>query len=447
MRIRSVLLACLIVVFIDVLMCQMGYVLVKAEVKTWTVDDDGPADFATIVDALNAASSGDTIYVHNGTYAGANEYGVGLMIGKPLTLIGECAGSTIIPQEVHICAPNVTLEGFTVNSGGCVGVFIDEQSGVTVSDNLVCARVGDPICIKFGSFNKIVNNTILDCSGMSVFYSNDNLIFGNTMVGGWYGVFLGGSRNFIVANTIENMKYSASACGGGGILISSIFPSDQNYIYGNNFINNTPQVYDFSWYNPNLPSSVNFWDNGYPYGGNYWSDYSGVDVCSGPYQNETGSDGIGDTTYVIDGVNLDRFPSMALIKSFDVGVWNEKQCNVQIVSNSKVSNFAFDRAEKAIVFNVSGEEGVGFCRMVIPNVITEDIWQRKFTIVADGQSAEFRAWTDAENTYICFTYQHSEHEIIVVPEFPSFLILSFFMVATLLAVAVYKKRLRVFKAC
>jgi hypothetical protein len=38
--------------------------------------------------------------------------------------------------------------------------------------------------------------------------------------------------------------------------------------------------------------SVNFWDNGYPSGGNYWSDYNGSDVFRGAYPNETGCDGL-----------------------------------------------------------------------------------------------------------------------------------------------------------
>jgi len=52
----------------------------------------------------------------------------------------------------------------------------------------------------------------------------------------------------------------------------------------------------------------NRWDDGYPGGGNYWSDYGGVDVMSGPNQDQAGSDGIGDTPYVIDPSSLDRYP-------------------------------------------------------------------------------------------------------------------------------------------
>jgi PKD repeat protein len=53
---------------------------------------------------------------------------------------------------------------------------------------------------------------------------------------------------------------------------------------------------------------VNVWDDGYPSGGNYWSGYAGVDLYSGPYQNQTGSDGIGDTPYVVGVNNQDHYP-------------------------------------------------------------------------------------------------------------------------------------------
>ncbi len=43
-------------------------------------------------------------------------------------------------------------------------------------------------------------------------------------------------------------------------------------------------------------------------GGNYWSDYSDVDVCPGEDQDVPGSDGIWDHPNIIDEVNLDRYP-------------------------------------------------------------------------------------------------------------------------------------------
>jgi nitrous oxidase accessory protein NosD len=79
--------------------------------------------------------------------------------------------------------------------------------------------------------------------------------------------------------------------------------ANHNTIRHNNFVNNNVQVYVQSSYN-------NIWNDGYPSGGNYWSDYGGVDLYGGLYQNEVGSDGVGDTPYAIDANNMDRWPLM-----------------------------------------------------------------------------------------------------------------------------------------
>ncbi|HKI75855.1 MAG TPA: hypothetical protein VKA28_01525, partial [Candidatus Bathyarchaeia archaeon] len=71
----------------------------------------------------------------------------------------------------------------------------------------------------------------------------------------------------------------------------------------NNLVNNTIQAQD------DQPGQ-NSWDNEYPSGGNYWSDYKGVDNCSGPQQNICPSpDGIGDTPYVFNSAQ-DNYPLM-----------------------------------------------------------------------------------------------------------------------------------------
>jgi hypothetical protein len=78
-------------------------------------------------------------------------------------------------------------------------------------------------------------------------------------------------------------------------------------IFHDSFFSDATPVYLYQSFNTS-------WDNGYPSGGNYWSDYKGVDLKSGPYQNETGSDGIGDTPYIIVTLgsprNQDQYPLM-----------------------------------------------------------------------------------------------------------------------------------------
>ena len=71
-------------------------------------------------------------------------------------------------------------------------------------------------------------------------------------------------------------------------------------IYGNRFYFNAVQSID---------DIANVWDAGYPMGGNYWSDYGGVDHCRGPAQDDcSAADGIGDTPYLVASVIRDRYP-------------------------------------------------------------------------------------------------------------------------------------------
>jgi hypothetical protein len=83
----------------------------------------------------------------------------------------------------------------------------------------------------------------------------------------------------------------------------ALYNSPNSSIYHNNFVNNAEQVYVDGFF-----SSV--WDDGYPSGGNYWSNYAGIDKKNGPNQDYPGCDGIGDTPYTIDENNIDHYPLM-----------------------------------------------------------------------------------------------------------------------------------------
>jgi hypothetical protein len=79
--------------------------------------------------------------------------------------------------------------------------------------------------------------------------------------------------------------------------------SIRNRVYHNSIIDNWEQQgFD--------DTGENTWGDGYPSGGNYWSDYAGADFFRGVYQNESGSDGIGDAPYIIDAYNSDHYPLM-----------------------------------------------------------------------------------------------------------------------------------------
>jgi parallel beta-helix repeat protein len=171
-----------------------------------------------------------------------------------------------------------------------------------LSDNILKNNYAG-IRLHWSSENAIArNNTICGNSyGVEMLISSDNDVQGNLIQNNTDAIYLSlSSSNDILENFIHNNQHGIQ-----------LFESNDNLIYHNNFLNNTAQVYDFSWDYPEhyLPS-VNLWNDSYPSGGNYWSDYNGTDIYKGSYQNVSGSDGIGDAPYLIDGNNTDAYPLM-----------------------------------------------------------------------------------------------------------------------------------------
>ena len=241
--------------------------------------------------------------------------------------------------------------------------------------------------------------------------SANNTIAKNMLIGSEYptlvlgqlatvelGLYLWGStNNSISGNEVAN-TYT-------GISLES---SPNNKFYHNNLINNTEHVHI------ELSGYTNVWDDGYPSGGNYWSDYAGIDVCNGPNQHLSGSDGIDDTPYIIDADNTDHYPLMGPINFFNAGTWNELTYCVDTVSNSTVSDFYFSPNEGAFLrLNVTGMVGTtGFCRITIPKEIlwVEDGW----IVLVDGEPVGYTLIGDVNHTYLFFTYSHSTHEVKII---------------------------------
>jgi len=150
------------------------------------------------------------------------------------------------------------------------------------------------ILLAYTTNSQVTNNNITNNGyGVRPTWSSNITFSRNNISNNFRGIWLSWSPfiTFSENNIIDNEE---------GI---GFYASSGNRMYHNNFINNT-------WHLSPYSISSNVWDNGYPSGGNYWSGYTGVDEKSGPNQDQLGSDGIGDTPYVIDGNNNDSYPLM-----------------------------------------------------------------------------------------------------------------------------------------
>ncbi|MCK5396804.1 MAG: right-handed parallel beta-helix repeat-containing protein, partial [Thermoplasmata archaeon] len=180
----------------------------------------------------------------------------------------------------------VPLEAGQVILANCTNVIVENQALDSAS-----------IAIEIGfSDHCVISNNIATNSthGIAMLFSSNNTLDNNNFSSNeYFGIYLWESIN----NTIKNNIVSNNNEDG----ISLLSSSDGNIIYHNNIINNFDQASD---------TGTNSWDNGYPDGGNYWSDYFGVDLNSGPSQDVPPADGIGDTPYTNIGTNQDNYPLM-----------------------------------------------------------------------------------------------------------------------------------------
>jgi hypothetical protein len=219
-------------------------------------------------------------------------------------------------------------------------------------------------------------------------------------------------------NSIKSNYYGVDAEG-----FSSQYPGYPKWIFfHNNLVNNTSP-----YHHAYVSSGNGSWDNGLE--GNYWDDYIGVD---------SNSDGIGDSPYDIENApSKDSYPLMGMFSDFNA---NSEQ-HVQTICNSTISDFQFNGT--AIRFNISGENSTaGFCRICIPKALMNDTF-RVFVNGAEILSPpEPLPCSDSTHNYLYFNYTHSTEEVIIIPEFPSFLILPLFMIATLIAIIVYRRKLQ-----
>jgi len=348
----------------------------------------------------------------------------------------------------------VNITGFVIQNTGMeadnFGVFLNRSSRCVISNNIV-RDSNYAVHLYYAHNNVLLNSTFSNCSygvwlaysernvlldnrafdnehvgfhlypsshnvlsgneawnnehGIYIYFSENNTLLENRVSNNTFGVWFSGS----LVNTVFGNDVYDNTCGvrlavsNDNLIAQNMFEendfgislrdnSSDNFVLHNMFLNNTEQVQNVE--------SVNFFDNGVE--GNYWIDYDGFD---------NDSDGIGDTPYVIDENNTDRYPLMGWFSGFSA-VLDEEEYKVHVVSNCSVSGFEFLVEVQTLKFRVSGLNGtVGFCRVMFPRIL----FAVPYMVAVDGVEVDavLLPASNISHVFLYFVFDVSSHEVVV----------------------------------
>lgn len=306
---------------------------------------------------------------------------------------------------------NITIDGsgyILQGAGTAWGMNLTDRYNVTIINTRIEGfRMG--IGMRDSSKIAISRNTIQNTIeyGIFLYRSSECRVIDNELINDLQGLgaFLMSSYNIISGNLIKDNAQQGMYLNARG-----------NLYYGNNFVNNTVHVHYTTIY------SVDFWDNGVE--GNYWDNYTGIDL---------NNNGIGESSHVIDGNHQDYYPLMGTFSGFQA----TSEHRVETVSNSTLSDFQFNST--ALGFYVAGADATaGFVRVRIPTALMSATYR----VFVNGTEILYTTLpiSNATYSYLYFTYAHSSQEVIIVPEFPSLIILPLFMILALLLAVAYRSK-------
>jgi parallel beta-helix repeat protein len=318
-RFRTVLI---FLCFVGFLLPATG-VIVPARASTYqshsSITIDGNAGFTSANGVTGGSGTLSDPYIIQGWDINAsglaccNAYGnAGLVI--------EHTNASFIVRNVYVHQGLPLIEGIilhqvstgsvenSVTSNDWAGIAVDSSTNVTVTGNTVYSDNPYGIYLYQTASSRVSGNNVYSNQNAGIFlYSSNNVTVNNNLVHDQVAIGIDTyttQYDTFVANNVSN---------NGWIGIRLLY-SDYNLVYHNNLVTNGQnpppynqggiQVMDSpsstgTGYNP-PQNTTNRWDDGYPTGGNYYSDGFHLDYCSGPGQNICNyPDGINDGPYWI----------------------------------------------------------------------------------------------------------------------------------------------------
>ncbi|TET90893.1 MAG: DUF1416 domain-containing protein [Methanomassiliicoccales archaeon] len=299
------------------------------------------------------------ITIKNSTVSGAWIHDVDIAYSTNITIVNSRIGPNRLGSLISWGCSNVTIKD-NIFPGGRVGIELYDETNVEITGNTIASNDGIHL-INVSHSNVTGNSVTAWVKNVHLEDSSNITLSENTIIG---------RHNFTYGAHLENS--------------SSIF------LNHNNFMNNTYQALDDL-------GSENSWDDGYPSGGNYWSNYTGVDQKSGPNQDQPGSDGIGDTPFIIDTNSQDNYPLMTPIGSLAPLIWIKTPTEGEILTTTptQVYGYAQDRSGKNLE---RAEVRVNAGPWTDANFFVVWDWTISIDLIPGPNLVEARVWDNTGNS-------------------------------------------------
>jgi nitrous oxidase accessory protein len=381
--------------------------------------------YSSIQDVVDNATDGSTVYVSSGYYS------ENLVINKSINLVGENMETAIIDgmsngTVVYVGSDNVSISDFKLQFSGCscsyyygvdvesgrqnisiinnnifsdsTGILVKKGQDIIIARNNITFSRDYPILIEDSIGVQILKNSVTDnLNQIDIANSTQMVIANNKMMNnGNGGIALTNSNN----NTLSGNIIASNSL--NGLYLSQ---SDYNVIVRNSLQSNGRNVY--------VRNSTDYWDDGFE--GNYWSNYTGVDADK---------DGVGDTPFVLDANNVDHHPLIGLFYSYSATLDND----VWIITDSSVDNFEYvpPNTIRLQVSNATPGQTAGFCRIIIPHALIDPDNGTIQVIIDNNQTLVLflntTLYDNGTHRWVYLAYPLSMHEIVIVPEYPVFLV-------------------------
>jgi parallel beta-helix repeat protein len=334
----------------------------------YTVCSPTGCDYTTIQGAINNLSSGNKVFVFNGTY---NE---NVVLNKSLTLQGQDRDTTTVDCGTGTCisvdAVGANITGFTVQNG-TYGINVNNSNYTTIRNNLVQDNRYAGILLTNSPYSRVIDNDAINNKlyyGIGIKSSAGLFIENNNASSNTFGIFLTQSCDVTVkdSTTNDNSYY--------GIYLGSLscsFPP-----YSNIITNNTVSRNYFGLFGT-LINSVNI----------SYSDFL-LNIYSGIYLN------IGSNT-IIQGGTLQAGSTFTTTppgaRVIVDKTWESSDNNFTYTIN--IDNFGVDSDTFSI--NVTNVDGVAYSMNESDVTLIPGETATRTLTVGDGTVGDFKMIVEA----------------------------------------------------